>query len=104
MFDSRKHRELLPGCEELGPRRCQQVVAAADEHLVLFPAQAQPRVQLAELRVDVGQQRFVMVVAYGHHVVERIETRLPADELLAQVRQVEVVLQARLSPAVHAAV
>ncbi len=96
VLDTRKHGLLFTRREKLGPRRRQQIVTAFHEHLVLFPAQTQSRIKLAELGVHVRKQRLIVIVTYRHHVVEGVETRLPADELLAQVCKVEVILQARL--------
>ena len=47
------------------------------EVLALLEAQSHPRIQLPELRVDLRQQRLVVLPAQSDDVVESIEAGLP---------------------------
>jgi hypothetical protein len=62
----------------------------------LLHAQADLGVELAELRVDLRQQRFVVLFAQADDVVEGVEARLPGDEPHTQVLEIEVVAQCRV--------
>ena len=64
--------------------------------LALLEAQAHLRIELPELTIDLGQQRFVVLPPQTDDVLEGIEASLPRDQLLPQVLQVQVVLQRRL--------
>ncbi len=55
--------------------------AGAGEVLALLEAQAHPRIQLAKLRVDLRQQRLVVLSAQPDDVLESIEAGLPCHEL-----------------------
>jgi len=78
------------------PRRGQDGLQAFGEVLALLQAQANPRIQLSELRVDFRQQRLVVLSAQPDDVVEGIETGLPGNKPRPQVLEVEVVVQCGL--------
>ena len=68
---------LLRGRQIIRPRRGQHRLQALAEVLALLEAQAHPRIQLPELRVDLRQQRLVVLAAQPDDVVESIEAGLP---------------------------
>ena len=83
---------LLRGRQIIRPRRGQHRLQALGEVLALLEAQADPRIQLPELRIDFRQQRLVVLGAQPDEVVESIEARVPRHESRLQVLQVEVVV------------
>ena len=68
---------LVRGRQIIRPRRGQHRLQALAEVLALLEAQAHPRIQLPELRVDLRQQRLVVLSAQSDDVVESIEAGLP---------------------------
>ena len=52
------------------------------------------RVELAEVGIDGGQQRVIVLLAELDHVLEGIEVCLPRDQPRPQVLEIEVVLSA----------
>ena len=69
-FESLQQLLFLARRQELWPWRGQQIVAALHEHLVLLDTQAHSRIEFTKLRIDVGQQRLVVIAANIHHLIE----------------------------------
>src|SRR5215467_9916315 len=69
---------LLRSRQIIRPRRGQDGLQAFGEVLALLEAQTHPRIQLLELRVDLWQQRLIVLPAESDDIVESIETGLPS--------------------------
>jgi len=72
------------------------VLEALAQMLALLEAQPHSSVELPELTIDLRKQGLVVLAAQSNDVVERVETGPPGAEPLAQILQIQVVLECRL--------
>ena len=90
------HDPLVRGREIVRSRRREHSLKPLVEMLALLHAQAYLRIELAEVRIDLGQQRIVVLLAQADDVLEGAEAGLPRNQPRAQVLEVEIVRKRRL--------
>ncbi len=95
-FDLRRRSLFVRGREIVRPRRDQHVLEALLDAVALLDAQADLRVERAELTIDLRQQRLVVRAPHAHDVLEGVEARAPRDHLLPHVLEIQIVRKPRL--------
>src|SRR6185312_15542603 len=83
---------LIGSCQVIRPRRGKHGLQALGEMFALCEPQTHSRIQLAELRVDPGQPRLVVLPTEFDDVTESFEAGLPTRQLRSQILQVEIIL------------